>query len=64
MSRDYKSLLCDATADTENTVSSIVACWTVFRELLPGNALIKSITLYFYFIRSVICEDEADISIE
>jgi hypothetical protein len=30
--------------DVENTVSSIVACWTVFTELLLGNALIKSVT--------------------
>jgi hypothetical protein len=29
----------------ENTASSIVACWTVFTELLPGNALIKSVML-------------------
>jgi hypothetical protein len=27
--------------DMENTASYIVACWTVFTELLPGNALIK-----------------------
>jgi hypothetical protein len=27
------------------TASSIVACWTVFTELLPGNALIKSVTI-------------------
>jgi hypothetical protein len=25
---------------------SIVACSTVFTELLPGNALIKSVTIY------------------
>jgi hypothetical protein len=31
------------TDDIENTASSIVACWTVFPELLPGNALIKSV---------------------
>jgi hypothetical protein len=31
------------TYDIENTVSSIVACWTVFTELLPGNTLIKSV---------------------
>jgi hypothetical protein len=30
---------------TEDTTSSIVACWTVFTELLPGNALIKSVTI-------------------
>jgi hypothetical protein len=29
--------------DKENTASSIVACWTVFTELLPGNALMRSI---------------------
>jgi hypothetical protein len=28
----------------ENLASSIVACWTVFTELLPGNALIKTAT--------------------
>jgi hypothetical protein len=26
--------------DIENAASSIVACWTMFTELLPGNALI------------------------
>jgi hypothetical protein len=30
----------------ENTASSIVACWTVFTELLPGNALIKYVTVF------------------
>jgi hypothetical protein len=30
--------------DIENTASTIVACWTVFTELLSGNALIKSVT--------------------
>jgi hypothetical protein len=29
--------------DIELTASSIVACWTVLTELLPGNALIKSV---------------------
>jgi hypothetical protein len=33
--------------DIENTASSIVACWTVFTELLPGNALIKSVTIFW-----------------
>jgi hypothetical protein len=51
--RDHYLLLCDVTADTENTASSTVTCWTVFTELLPGNALIKSIGKYgltnFYF---------------
>jgi hypothetical protein len=45
MSRDHYLLLCDVTADTENTASSIVACWTVFTQLLPGNALMKSVTI-------------------
>jgi hypothetical protein len=31
--------------DIEKTASFIVACWTVFTELLPGNALIKSVTI-------------------
>jgi hypothetical protein len=31
--------------DIENTASSIGACWSVFTELLPGNALIKSATV-------------------
>jgi hypothetical protein len=31
--------------DIENTASFIIACWTVFTEPLPGNALIKSATL-------------------
>jgi hypothetical protein len=43
---DRYLLLCDVTVDTKNTASSIVACWTVFTELLPGNALIKSVTIY------------------
>jgi hypothetical protein len=29
----------------ENTASTIVACWAVFSELLPGNTLIKFVTL-------------------
>jgi hypothetical protein len=36
------------TGHIENTASSIVACcvcWNVFTELLPSNALIKSVTL-------------------
>jgi nanoRNase/pAp phosphatase (c-di-AMP/oligoRNAs hydrolase) len=46
MSRDHHPPLRDVTADTENTDPSTVACWTVFTELLPGNALIKSVILY------------------
>jgi hypothetical protein len=45
MSCDYHPALRDVTADTGNTASSIVACWTVFIELLPGNELIKSVTI-------------------
>jgi hypothetical protein len=33
--------------DIENTDSFIVACWTVFTELLLGKELIKSVTIYF-----------------
>jgi hypothetical protein len=46
MSRVHYLLLCDDAADMENTASSIVAYWTVFTELSPGNALIKSVTIY------------------
>jgi hypothetical protein len=45
MSRDHHPPLRDVTADTENTASSSDACWTVFTELLPGKALIKSVTV-------------------
>jgi hypothetical protein len=31
----------------KKTASSIIACWTVFRELLPGNALLKSVTVIY-----------------
>jgi hypothetical protein len=47
MSRDHHPPLRDVTANTDNTASSIVACWTVFTELLPGNALIKSVTILY-----------------
>jgi hypothetical protein len=51
MSRDHYLMLCDFTADTENTASStsIVACWTMLTELLPSNALIKSVTVSYLF---------------
>jgi hypothetical protein len=32
----------------ENTASSIAFCWTLFTELLAGNALIKSVTVCTY----------------
>jgi hypothetical protein len=51
MSHDHYPLLCDVTADTENTASSIVSCWTVFTEILPDNALIKSITISYRYAR-------------
>jgi hypothetical protein len=35
---------CDVAVNTETTTSSLVASWTLFTELLPGNALIKSVT--------------------
>jgi hypothetical protein len=47
MSRYHHPPLRDVTADIENTAPSIVAHWTVFTELLPGNALLKSITKSF-----------------
>jgi heme/copper-type cytochrome/quinol oxidase subunit 1 len=34
--------------DVENAASSIVAFWVMFTELLPGNALIKNVTLCFH----------------
>jgi hypothetical protein len=34
--------------DTENTASFIVARWTVFKKLLPGNASIKSVIISYY----------------
>jgi hypothetical protein len=46
MSRDHHLPLRDVTADTKNTISSIVACWNVFTELLPDKALIKSLTKF------------------
>jgi hypothetical protein len=45
MSHDHHPALRNVTADTENTASSIVAYWTVCTELLPGNALIKSVAV-------------------
>jgi hypothetical protein len=47
MPRDHQQQLRDVTADMEKTASTTVACWTVFRELLPGNVLNKSVTLLF-----------------
>jgi hypothetical protein len=49
MKRDHPPLR-DVTANTENRSSSIFAGWTMFTELLPGNALIKSVTIYTSFI--------------
>jgi hypothetical protein len=50
MSLDYHPPPRDVAANTGNTVSSTVACWTVFTELLPGNALIKPLTIRIYFV--------------
>jgi hypothetical protein len=47
MSRDHHSSLLDVTVDAKNTASSIVACWTLFTKLLPGNAMIKSVTIFY-----------------
>jgi hypothetical protein len=33
--------------DIENKASTILACWTVFTELLPGNSLIKFVTVCY-----------------
>jgi hypothetical protein len=55
-SRDNHPSLRDVTADTGNTTSSIVACWTVFTELLPGNALIKSVKIYIYIYYMKLCQ--------
>jgi hypothetical protein len=52
MSRDNHPPLRDVNADMAKTVSSVVACWTVFTEMLPGNELIKSVTIsncYYIF---------------
>jgi hypothetical protein len=40
------SLLAPRSDLQKNTASSTAAYWTVFTELLPGNALIKSVTIY------------------
>jgi hypothetical protein len=37
--------------DVENTASSIVACWNVFTELLPGNACTKSVKMKTVYVR-------------
>jgi hypothetical protein len=46
VSRDHDTPLRDVTADTESTASSIVARWTLFTELLPGNALIRLVIVW------------------
>jgi hypothetical protein len=48
ISRDHYLQLCDVTADTENTASSIVERWAVFTELLPDNMLIKSVKVSWH----------------
>jgi hypothetical protein len=50
---DVPPLLC--ADDTENTASSIDACWTVFTDQLPGHALIKSVTVLFcLYLKAII----------
>jgi hypothetical protein len=36
----------------ENTASSIVACWTDFKELFSSKALIKSVTIQIVQFRA------------
>jgi hypothetical protein len=47
MSREDYPPLREISADTENTVSSLVAYWTVITELLPDNALMKYVKTSF-----------------
>jgi hypothetical protein len=54
MSSGLYPLLCDVTAYTENTATSTVAFWTVFTELLPGNALIKFVTVLLLLVVVVV----------
>jgi hypothetical protein len=61
MSRDHHLPLFVVTADTESTASSIAACWALFTELLPGKALIKSVTV-LYSLRNI-CERHANKSL-
>jgi hypothetical protein len=49
MSCDLHPPLRDVTANTENTEFSTVACWAVFAELLPSNALIKLVIILLLF---------------
>jgi hypothetical protein len=51
MSCDQHPQLLDVTAVTENIAVSIVACCIAFTELLPGNALIKSVTVLSFSLR-------------
>jgi hypothetical protein len=44
MSRDHPPLR-DITADMEDPAASIVGRWTMFTELSPVNALIKSVKI-------------------
>jgi hypothetical protein len=46
--------LLNGAGDIENTASSIVACWTVFTEVLPGNALIKPVIIILHIIIIII----------
>jgi hypothetical protein len=44
--------------DIENTASFIVACWTVFTELLHDNALIKSVTMCLVRFKTDLIQSE------
>jgi hypothetical protein len=46
MPRYHYLLLHNVTADIRNTHSSIIARCSVFTELLPSSALIKSVTIF------------------
>jgi hypothetical protein len=48
ISRDTEPIYWRVGQSYINTTFSIVACWTLFTELLPGNPLIKSVTILMF----------------
>jgi hypothetical protein len=49
ISRDrYPAIQLSRRSVLQKTASSIAVCWTVFTELLPGNVLIKSVTIFTF----------------
>jgi hypothetical protein len=44
-----------------NTASSIVACWTVITKSLPGNALIKSVTIFSKSVQWLVYAGDVEI---